>query len=282
MRLVVTGGTGFLGGHFLRLALKLGHQVVAFRRPGSRPRIQLHVQPEWIDGPWDGSEGVEWSKIDALVHLASAGVSPQPVDWATAMRVNVAESMALLQTAEAAGVPRILLCGSCLEFGASAGDFLRVPPDAELRPRGPYATSKAAFSVAAAGFARASRSTLVLLRPFHFYGEGQHESNFWPSLRAAAMAGADFEMTAGAQVRDFQAVEETAGDFLSALDHWPGEPGVMRCFNLGSGEEITLLDFAKRWWTIWEAKGQLIPGAASYRDGEVMRLVPEIGALFRR
>ena len=208
MRLLITGATGFLGGHFLRLALKRGHQVVAFRRPGSRPRVQLDVQPEWIDGPWNGSEGVEWSRIDALVHLASAGVSPQPVDWTTAMRVNVAEAMALLQTAEVAGVPRILLCGSCLEFGAAAGGFERVPSNANLSPRGAYATSKAAFSVAAAGFARGSRSSLVLLRPFHFYGEGQHESNFWPSLRAAALTGADFKMTPGGQVRDFQPVEQ--------------------------------------------------------------------------
>ena len=282
MRILITGGTGFLGSHFLKLAPEQGHEVVAFRRPGSKTRINLDREPEWVECRWDDPDAVDWSRIDALVHLASAGVSPQPVDWATAMRVNVSESMELVLRAEDAGVPKILLCGSCFEFGVAAQRFKRVPADTELQPRGPYATSKAAFTVAAAGFARTSRSSLVLLRPFHYYGEGQHESNFWPSLRRAALAGEDFQMTPGEQARDFQAVQDTADDFLRALDRWPGVLGEMKCFNLGSGVETTLVDFARRWWRDWQAKGNILVGALPYRDGEVMRLVPEIAPPFRR
>lgn len=282
MRILVTGGTGFLGSHFLNRALAQGHEVVAFRRPGAEPKIELANQPLWIESPWDAPDEAAWKGIDALVHLASAGVSPQPVDWPTALRVNVTESIGLLCRAEAAGVRKILLCGSCFEFGSAAQSYDRVPADAKLQPRGPYATSKASFSLAAAGYARTSLCSLVLLRPFHFFGDGQHESNFWPSLRRAALAGEDFPMTPGGQARDFQPVEETVADFLHTLEQWPGILGEMKSYNLGSGVETTLLEFARFWWERWRAKGKILAGALPYREGEVMRFVPKIEPPFLR
>lgn len=281
MRILVTGGTGFLGSHFLKQALALGHEVRALRRPGGRPKIGLADQPIWVEAPWATDDDKVWSGIDAVVHLASAGVSPQPVDWPTAFRVNFVESMGLLERAEAAGVPKVLLCGSCFEFGTAAQGYERVPANARLQPRGPYATSKASFSVAADGYARTSRMSLVLLRPFHFYGDGQHESNFWPSMRRAALAGEDFPMTPGGQVRDFQPVEDTAACFLRALEQWPGITGEMKCYNLGSGVETTLVEFARKWWRHWGAKGSILAGALPYREGEVMRFIPEIDPPFR-
>lgn len=274
MRFFVTGATGFLGGHFAAAALAAGHSVRALRRPASPSRTASG--PEWIEGRMDAAEPGWFEGCDALFHFAAAGVSPQPVDWRTAHRVNVSDSISLLETAAAAGVKRFLLCGSCLEFGRSCERFEFVPPDAPLEPAGPYATSKAAFAIAAAGFARSNRLGLHLLRPFHLFGEGQFADNLWPSLRSAALAGRDFPMTAGGQQRDFMPVEAAAKAFLEAVDA-PSVPGTLMLANIGSGRTQSLREFAEAWWREWKAPGRLLAGALPYRAHEVMRCVPEIG-----
>ncbi|MCU0749578.1 MAG: NAD(P)-dependent oxidoreductase [Akkermansiaceae bacterium] len=280
MRILITGASGFLGGHIVAQALEAAHELVAIRRPGGKPQASLSPDISWVEASLDSVPSSAFEGVDALIHLAAAGVSPQPLDWSNAMEVNVRQSMELLLAAESAGVPRILLCGSCFEYGAAAAAYDKIPVDAPLMPSGPYATSKAAFSMAAAGFARNSASSLVLLRPFHFFGIGQHASNFWPSLKLAAESGQDFPMTPGAQIRDFQPVEETAAAFLGALSDWPGVAGEMKTYHLGTGIPVTLLDFATTWWKRWNAQGRLLAGAIPYRKGEVMRFVPELDRRF--
>lgn len=276
MKLFVTGGTGFIGSHVLAAALSAGHEVVALRRPGSRPRVSLPGEPAWIEGPLDGDWLRELAGCHALVHLAAAGVDQRETDWAALYQVNVLASLKLWKQAVDAGVPRLIICGSCFEYGVSAERFERIPVTAELQPTGPYHASKASASLAAIGLCRARGGQTIILRPFHVFGPGEAEPRLWPMLRRAALAGEDFPMTAGEQVRDFVPVEKVAATFLHALtreDLGPGEP---RVENVGTGQPQTLRAFAEHWWKHWGAKGQLKPGAIPYRDREVMRYVPQL------
>src|SRR5436190_3362752 len=71
MQLFVTGGTGFVGSHFVQQALAAGHGVRALRRPGSQSRIPLPHQPDWFEIPFDQVEARHFENIDAVVHLAA-------------------------------------------------------------------------------------------------------------------------------------------------------------------------------------------------------------------
>lgn len=274
MRLFVTGGTGFIGAHFLKLALAAGHEVVALRRPGGSPVIPLIDQPRWLDGFLDEVPLSALQGCDALVHFAAQGVSPQKTDWNLAFEVNVRQSLVLFSLAATAGIPRLIACGSCFEYGRSGERYDVIPPDAPLEPVGPYAASKAAFSLALEAMSRSTAASFSILRPFHLFGEGQHESNFWPSLRNAAMAGKDFAMTGGDQIRDYMAVENAVERFLHAVSAPEGPR--FHVSNVGSGIPVTLRDFATQWWTRWDAAGNLKLGAIPYRDEEIMRFVPLI------
>jgi len=278
MRIFVTGGTGFIGAHFLRAAVADGHEVIALRRPGSKPRVEVDDAVQWLDGSFSDVDFTHFGELSnsCLVHLAAYGVSPQPCEWETAFRVNVFESLSLVRKAVAAGVPRVICCGSCVEYGVSAERYEFVPPDAPLEPIGPYATSKAAQSIALAGLARELKFSLALLRPFTVFGEGQNEANFWPSLRQAALSGQDFPMTDGSQVRDFISVEEVAKRFLKVALRKDLVPGAPCIENVGTGSELTLKCFAKFWWEKWGASGQLLFGAVPLRANEIMRYVPKI------
>jgi nucleoside-diphosphate-sugar epimerase len=82
-----------------------------------------------------------------------------------------------------------------------------------------YPTSKAAASTATIGLANTTKANLFLGRIFQVFGEGEAENRLWPSLRKAALAGEDFPMTPGEQIRDFIPVEDVAARFLAEATH---------------------------------------------------------------
>ena len=171
---------------------------------------------------------------------------------------------------------RFVVAGSCFEYGRAGERYEFIPPDAPLEPTLSYPTSKAAASVAFVGFAAEIGMELSIHRIFQVFGEGESENRLWPSLRRAALAGEDFAMSPGEQVRDFVPVEQVAASLLTACSHRPAEAGRACIENIGTGRPQTVRQFAEHWWAKWQATGTLHFGVKPYRDGEVMRYVPKI------
>lgn len=276
MKLFVTGGTGFVGSHFLWHALQAGHEVVALRRPGSQPRVALPNQPTWLEGSLDGHHEAALQGVDVLVHLAAHTPNPPYASLQDCIYWNVHASLSLASQARAAGVKRFLIAGTCFEYGRAADRVQRLTTQTPLEPTLSYPTSKAAASLAFEGFARESGVQLKLLRIFQVYGEGEHIQRLWPALRSAALAGANFPMSPGGQVRDFIGVPEVARRFVEHLDFSHALPGKPWVGHIASGQPRTVLDFAQHWWRHWGATGQLQPGAVPYRPGEIMWLAPDV------
>lgn len=306
MKIFVTGATGFIGSHFIRSALESGHEIVALRFPGTKPVIPIpsSSQVNWIEGDLNSflrpdaaylPSGQKSGEACALLHFAAYGVSPQPCTWEQAFQINVMDSILLLNRACDAGIQRMVLCGSCVEFGRSAERYEFIPADAPLEPVGHYAASKAALSLAATALCHERKFELAILRLFTVFGEGQYYSNLWPSLKVAASEGKDFEISPGQQIRDFIPVELVAKAFLRALElprtafyNMDGnadanyrKPNPVLA-NIGTGMPQTVLSFAAHWWRHFEAKGKILPGALPYRNDEIMRYVPEISPLFSK
>lgn len=276
MKVFVTGGTGFVGSHFVQQALAAGHQVIAQRRAGSRPRLPLTCEPQWVDRALDQDFEGELVGCDALVHLASHTPNPPYAALDECLYWNVYATTRLLQQAAEQGVRDILVAGTFFEYGIAAEGQDFVHPATEMRPSLTYPISKAAATTACLGLARHLGLRLQVLRIFQVYGEGESASRFWPSLRSAALDGRDFAMSAGLQVRDFIEVTEVARQFLRALTFEGVLPGQPQLRNVGTGHAQTLLDFARSWWGTWGATGQLIPGQVGLRPGELGRVVANV------
>jgi len=277
MRLFITGGTGFIGGHLLDLLDKTDHQVTALCR---RPELLTEkpaLRRSWLCKPMDTLEAADLRGIDVLVHLASPNVPPRPSEWQSLFYWNVEILVRLLLAAEAGGVRRIVIAGTFAEYGRSFEDYDTIPCQAPLQPTHGYAASKAAAFHAASAFAIERGIELCYLRIFSAFGERQYSQNFWPALHKAAHAGEDFPMTPGAQVRDYVDVQQVGRAFLRAIEAGDVKAGVPWVRNVGSGVPVSMKAFAEHWWSRWNAPGRLLVGALPYRPNELMRCVPRSG-----
>ena len=278
MKIFVTGATGFIGSNFVSRATQLGHRVFAQKRPESKINSRLEV--EWIEKNLNEDFHEELIGADALVHFA-AHTPNAPYDTLSECSYwNVTATLSLLEQAAAANVGRMILAGTCFEYGASAHNYQRIPPGAPLQPYLSYPVSKAAATIAACGLAREKNLHLQVLRIFQAYGEGEQERRFWPSLRKAALAGEDFNMSAGTQIRDFIHVSDVCDAFISSLNDKTIQAGRPSIRNVGTGHGSRLIDFAADWWTRWDAKGKLIPGSINQRPGELERVVAEVDSVY--
>lgn len=276
MKILLTGGTGFIGSHVLHELTKTQHDVVAIRRPGSSPKFAISPEPTWLEMPLDDLRAEHLAEFDVLLHLASTGVSPQNASWRDLAYWNITVPSYLLEEANLAGVSRVVFAGTAAEYGKSADQYEFIPIDAPLQPTSLYAASKAACCLMATTYAIEKHMQVAWLRVFAAYGEGQFKSNFFPSLRAAALAGQDFQMTHGEQVRDYVPVEVVARKLIAACDEVDIYAGIPYIENVGTGIPVTMLEFAQKWWSIWNAKGQILPGTLPYRPNESMRFVPQL------
>ncbi|MBT9493243.1 MAG: NAD-dependent epimerase/dehydratase family protein [Paucibacter sp.] len=274
MKLFVTGATGFVGSHFVRHAIAAGHSVLASHRRGAKTFDVDGLT--WLEADLDALPTGKLMGCHALVHFAAVGVSPKRASRQEMTYWNATVPQLLMESAREANIQRVVMAGSFAEYGRSAERFELIPPDAPLLPTSAYAASKAASFVTCHAAAIELGLELCYLRVFSAFGDGQFDTNFWPALRKAAMEGADFPMTAGEQLRDFVPVEDVAREFLYAVlrqDVIPAEP---KTWNVGSGQPITIREFAKSWWQQWNATGKLQVGAIPYRPNEVRKFAPLI------
>lgn len=275
MKILLTGGTGFIGSHLLRELLNSGHEVIAVRRSGSKPVIALESAPVWLERPLLQLTANDLAGVQVIIHLASAGVSPQQASWHQLEQINVAAGLHLIQLAHQSGVRRFVAAGTCFEYGSEAEAWDRIPPDAPLRPTTPYGASKAAGFLMLHAFAMAHPIEFFYGRIFTAYGEGQFRGNLWPSLRQAALTGNDFPMTEGEQILDFIPVEVVVRHLSIAIERCDLLPTQPLVVNIGSGQGLRVVDFSRQQWLHFGATGLLKPGVIPSRADQLTRLVAD-------
>jgi nucleoside-diphosphate-sugar epimerase len=256
MVLFVTGGTGFIGSHFIKMAIERNHEVYALIREGGVPKINLTKDPIWIKGGLTDDHNHILKKCDMFVHIASYGVSPQPAKWQECIDVNVVQSMHICQSAINAGIKKLLVFGTSLECGFVDNDK-NILTDTSLSQMGAYASSKSAFFQLLYGLSIEKNISLYYMRLFTTYGEGQYKNNLWPSMYSAAMSGDDYKIMNGDNVRDFIYVKDAITKVLNIVALSNNGKKNINIHNICSGKKQTVFRFSEYWWHKWNARGNL-------------------------
>lgn len=276
MKIFLTGGTGFIGSHFINKAHSQGFEIIALKRKGSVPRVTLEKEPTWVEGQLDENYSNIFMGCDVLVHFAAHSANTPYDSLEKCLYWNVVATLKLFNQAERSGIKKFIVAGSGFEYGLSGEEYEFIPTNALLKPINSYPISKATSSTVLYGWSLEKHVKLKILRIFRVFGEGELENRLWPSLRKSALIGEDYQMTKGEQIRDFIHVEEVVNKFLDELNFKNIHNDIPIILNIGTGKPMSVFNFSKYWWNKWKAKGQLKVGTIPYRANEIMRCVPKI------
>ncbi|MDD3531254.1 MAG: NAD-dependent epimerase/dehydratase family protein [Candidatus Pacebacteria bacterium] len=239
MKVLVTGGAGFIGSHVVDLLLKEGAEVHVFDSfiTGKRERVPKGVRV--IEGDIRDRSALEEAMqgMTHVVHLAALVSVPESVENPTLTHeVNVIGTRNVFDAARRAGVSKVVYASSAAVYG----DHPELPKTEEspLQPKSPYATSK----VANEADALASGLSTVGLRFFNVYGPRQDANHPYASVIPRWVAAAkDNRMIelhgGGVQTRDFIHVHDVARAILLAL-----KSAYVGICNVASGVETVLQD----------------------------------------
>lgn len=215
-RMLVTGGSGFIGRRLLGALLDEGADVtVADQHPCQEPRVRTVVGD--LTDPTVRDEAVA-EGTSVIVHLAAVTSVLRSVDDpARTHQVNVEATAGLLELARRRGVGRFVLASTNAVTGDVGSDVIDedVPP----RPLTPYGSTKAAGEMLLSGYSAAYGIAGTALRFGNVYGPGMaHKDSFVPRLMRAAAEGRGVQIYGdGEQLRDYVHVDDVVQAILLAL-----------------------------------------------------------------
>jgi UDP-glucose 4-epimerase len=255
MKLLVTGGAGYIGSIVSKQLLDNGHQVTVLDNleRGHRAAIpagaefvlaDLRDQPAVDDALADGFDG-------ALHFAALALVSESVSHPERYYGVNVGGTLNLLEAMVGAGVPRLVFSSTCAVYGQP--DEVPIPETATPRPINAYGASKLAVDLMIRDFCTAHRLGAVSLRYFNVAGasgelgeDHDPETHLIPNILRVALGdapavqvfGTDYPTPDGTAVRDYIHIDDLAAAHLLALAG--AREGEHRIFNLGNGNGFSV------------------------------------------
>lgn len=277
MKVLVTGGGGFVGRWLTRELEISGHQVASPREH----ELDVTERGAWL-------RVLDAVRPDAIAHLAAVAFGPDAAgDPARAFRVTVGGTLEMLEALGATGqAPALLVTGSSEVYGAPA----RLPIDegAPLAPRTPYALSKVAQEAVALRYAADRELRLVATRSFNHTGPGQRPVFVVPAL-AERVAGAARSGAATVRVgnldvrRDFSDVRDVARAYRLLLERL--EDGSIHAggvvLNVASGGSASIRSILERFVAL--SPGAIEPDvdASLVRPDDPAEIVGDASALQR-
>jgi UDP-glucose-4-epimerase GalE len=248
---LVIGGGGYIGSHAARALRRAGHEVIIFDNLSTGFEF-LASGFELVKGDILDSQALApvLARADAIMHFAAhAYVGESVVNPKKYFHNNVEGGLALLNTAIAAGVKKIIFSSTCAVYGEPA----KVPIEENIprQPVNPYGISKLFFEQALESYDRAYGLRFASLRYFNAAGADESaeigelhdpETHLIPlALRAAAglgpelqVFGSDYPTPDGTCIRDYIHVNDLADAHVRALEHLAAGKNSF-AVNLGTG-----------------------------------------------
>ncbi|MFE9107281.1 UDP-glucose 4-epimerase GalE [Actinomadura geliboluensis] len=276
MKLLVTGGAGYIGSVVSALLLEAGHEVVVLDDLSTGHEDAVPEGARLVRGTLRdmAADVLAGAGFEAVLHFAARSLVGESVQkpglyWDK----NLGESLALLDAMRVAGVPRIVFSSTAATYGEpESTPILETDP---TRPTNPYGASKLAIDTVLTEYARLHGIGGVSLRYFNVAGAyGRHgerhtvETHLIPNVLkiaqgdgdAVKMFGDDYPTADGTCVRDYIHVIDLGRAHLLALDAC--EPGAHQIFNLGSGTGYSVREVVE---VCREVTGREIPAEVGPR-----------------
>ncbi|WP_312717963.1 UDP-glucose 4-epimerase GalE [Mobilicoccus sp.] len=300
MKLVVTGGAGYIGSVVTSQLLEAGHEVVVVDdlSTGHEDAVPEGARLE-VRRIHDARDLLLRGGFDGVLHFAAKSLVGESVEdpqlyWEN----NVVGSYVLFDAVRAAGIPRVVFSSTAAVYGEP--EVSPITEDVTPSPINPYGHAKFAVDMLLTGYAKAYGMGATSLRYFNVggargrFGERHAvETHLIPNVlkvpagerETVSIFGDDYDTPDGTAVRDYLHVVDLGRAHLLALES--SEPGRHRVFNLGSGSGYSVKEVID---TCREVTGHPVPAevkarragdpttlvASSRRAGEELGWRPEL------
>jgi len=252
LRVLVTGGAGFIGSHLVDRLVDKGHDVIVLDNFSTgrtknlshslrRSNFQL-VRADIRKIPRSIVKRLR--RVDRVVHLAALTSVPQSVrDPVSTTEVNVIGTLNVLEAAKALKAERVVFASSCAVYGTPR--TFPILETTSIAPISPYGVSKAASELYLGSFEENHGIETVSLRYFNVYGPRQTPGEYAGVISIFSKRALNQQPLQicgnGSQTRDFIFVSDVVDATVAALEKNLRD----RVFNIASGTETTILELAK-------------------------------------
>jgi UDP-glucose 4-epimerase len=299
MRLLVTGGAGYIGSHTCVALAEAGHDIFAIDSfANSEESVLTTVSAlagkrlEWVKADIRDRDAmaklIVHGAFDAVLHFAALKSAPESLEqpdlyW----DVNVGGMAVLLRAVRAAGISKLVFSSSAIVYGLQ--ERVPISETAALAPLNPYGWTKLAGEQMLRDLARSQTDfRACILRYFNPVGAHasgrigenpkQPASNLFPIALAACrdrrtidIYGTNYDTPDGSAIRDFIHVMDVADGHVSAVDFLGSDAGMNHTdawtFNLGTGQGCSVVELIRKVEKV--SRQPIASRAAERRQGDV-------------
>ncbi len=255
MKLLVTGGAGYIGSIVAARLLEDEHEVVVLDNLQQGHREAVPLAARLVEADLLDRQAVLLTLgegFDAVLHFAALALVGESVSHPERYyRTNVGGTLNLLEAMTAAGVSRLVFSSTCAVYGQP--DEVPIPETAPPQPTNPYGASKLAVDRMIADFCTAHGIGAVSLRYFNVAGasgdlgeDHDPETHVIPNVLKAALGitpqvqifGTDYPTPDGTAIRDYIHIDDLTDAHVLALG--ATRVGEHRIFNLGNGNGFSV------------------------------------------
>lgn len=249
MKLLITGGVGYIGSVMSAYFLEAGHEVLVVDNLKRGYKEAVPQGCKFIEADINNLAGRvrESDKIDAVIHLAAyASVAESVEQPQLYWQNNVEGTLKLLEVIRSLGIPKLVFASSCAAYGTPDEEV--ITENTRTAPVNSYGMTKLAIDLALASYAGAYKLSATSLRFFNVAGAYENfgerhdpESHIIPRALAVAagdephfsLFGDDYDTADGSCIRDYIHVLDLADAAMLALQHM--KPGKHTIYNLCNG-----------------------------------------------
>jgi UDP-glucose-4-epimerase GalE len=287
MRILVTGGAGYIGSHAVKLFLAQGHEVSVYDNLSMGHRQAVPADRLFI-GDLNEQARLDQvmveKRIEAIVHFAAwAAVGESVTNPAKYYQNNLVNTLNLMECARKNGVKRFVFSSTCATFGAPAK--MPIVEETPQEPINPYGFTKLAIEKALADYAKAYAWGFAALRYFNASGaspdgsigeDHDPETHLIPLVIQAAMGkrphievfGTDYPTPDGTCIRDYIHVDDLASAHLLAVEKLGASTAMY--YNLGIGRGYSVREVIRTVEEVTEKKVPVKEGTRRAGDPPVL------------
>ena len=282
MKILVTGGAGFIGSHLCERFVSAGHNVLCLDNfmNGSLSNVRSLLGKrnfKLINADvrdLDQLEKVVSQGAEAIIHLAAQiHVDRSIIEPRLTYETNVFGTLNVLELARMYDIDRVIHASTSEVYGSA--QYVPMDEKHPLNAPHPYGASKIAADRMCRAYIETYGLNVCIMRPFNTYGPAQKDSGYGGVIsifvRRLLHDNPPIVYGDGAQTRDYMYVKDLVNAYELILQY---EKPLREEINFGTGKEIKIIDLAKTLIRICD-KRKIKPVHVSSRPGEVGRLVAD-------